>query len=628
MDTKSSKNKSLAAISLAALGVVYGDIGTSPLYAFEQVFSNGNHSVNITIPNVLGVLSLFFWSLMMIVTVKYVCFMMRADNDGEGGIIALMALSLRKLKVGSTQYLALLTVGIVGAAFFYGDGVITPAISVLSAVEGLEILSPKLKDLVLPISITILVLLFFFQKRGTSLIGLFFGPVMAVWFLTIGALGIINISNNLEVLKAVNPLYALEFLYNNNLESFFALGAVVLCLTGAEALYADMGHFGKKPIRIVWSSYVLPCLLLNYFGQGALLLDKPETLSNLFYFMAPDSLQTPLVILATFATVIASQAVISGAFSMTREAIQLGLFPRFKISQTSAEEMGQIYLPIVNYALCILVVAVILIFQSSNALGSAYGIAVTGTMLITDFLAIAVVIQLWGWSKSRAILGALSFICIDFIFFGSNTLKILDGGWLPLLVSSLVIIIMTTWFKGYKLLVSELKDLTMPLNDFIKLGLPENIQRLDGVAFHMTSDVTYTPISLIRTIKHFNTVQEKCYILNLKKVFQPYVSKADKCKITDLGNGFYTVELYFGFMERANIPREIFRNMPELKLLGKDKLSYFVGRQIISVTKNNNNMFIWRKKLFKFIYRNSDTPLDYFSLPEDDALAVSVKVQI
>lgn len=621
------ENKTLAAISLGALGIVFGDIGTSPLYAFEQVFSNSGHSVVVNTQNVLGVISLFLWSLIFVVAVKYVNFIMKADNQGEGGIIALLALSLTGVQQGSKKYFLLLFMGVLGAAFFYGDGVITPAISVLSAVEGISVISPSSTHFVLPISIFILICLFYFQKHGTSLIGKLFGPVMLIWFLSLGVLGVINIASNPLVLNALNPLYALNFLINEKIESFFALGAVVLCLTGAEALYADMGHFGKKPIRIVWYLIVLPSLILNYFGQGALLLLKPEVIDNLFYSMSPAYLQTYLVVLATIATVIASQAVISGAFSMTREAIQLGLFPRFKISQTSANEVGQIYLPIVNYILCILVVGVILVFKSSNALGSAYGIAVTGTMLITDFLAIAVVINLWKWSKLKAFIGASFFILVDLIFFSSNTLKIVDGGWLPLLLSSLVIIIMSTWFKGNKILISRLKELSVNLDDFLNNQINSNIQRLSGIAFHMTSDVGYAPLSLINTIKHFNTIHEKCYIVTLKKEFIPYVGSKGRFVCQNLGKGFFKVEIHYGFMERINIPKVLFKFIPELSELNKDRISYFVGRQILSI-KKSPSMALWRKKLFKFFYKNSDTPLEYFSLPEEDAMAISVKVEL
>lgn len=626
-NSKTMDKKSLAAIGLAALGVVYGDIGTSPLYAFEQVFSNGIHSVPINLENVLGILSLFFWSLMFVVTLKYVMFIMRADNNGEGGIIALMALALRKSKSSKLFQGVLLLLGLLGASFFYGDGVITPAISVLSAVEGLEIISPALKDIVIPASIVILLGLFWSQKKGAGTIGLFFGPVMAVWFLSIGLLGGWQILQNPEVLKAINPYYAFSFLLNHGVLSFFAMGAVVLCLTGAEALYADMGHFGAKPIRIMWLNLVLPCLLLNYFGQGALLLARPEVLNNLFYMMAPHLLQTPLILLATLATVIASQAVISGTFSMTNQAIQLGFLPSLKTLQTSAQEVGQIYMPVVNALLAVGVVAVILIFKSSNALGSAYGIAVTGTMLITDFLAIAMVVRIWGWSKTRAWCGALAFIVVDLVFFSSNTLKILDGGWLPLLMSAGMVIVMTTWYQGRLALVRELKQKTFLLEKFIAGQVNENTQRIKGTAIYMASDNDYTPIALMRMFKHFGGIHDLVGVLSLSRELVPFVKEEDRVKIDFCGKGFAKITVKCGFMEKISIPNVLRRNCPPdlgERLL---PLSYFIGRQIIGY-RPHKGMFTWRKFLFKFLYRNAQQPLEFFDLPEDDAIVVSIKVEI
>ena len=526
-----STHKSLQTLALAALGIVFGDIGTSPLYAFEQVFSNGAHSVPIVETNIFGVLSLFFWSLMMVVTLKYVFFIMRADNHGEGGIMALMALALSKSETLPRLHKSLLILGLIGASFFYGDGVITPAISVLSAVEGLELISPDLKDMVLPVALSILGLLFWSQRRGTGSIGLLFGPVMLVWFLMIGALGLWNIGQHPGILAALNPLYAIEFLGTHGLLAFFALGAVVLCLTGAEALYADMGHFGPLPIRIVWVGLVLPALVLNYFGQGALLLDRPDALNNLFYLMAPDSLQTPLIIIATLATVIASQAVISGAFSMTRQAIQLGFLPRLRILQTSAQEIGQIYVPFVNICLAILVGAVILIFQSSNALGSAYGIAVTGTMLITDFLAIAVAVYVWKWHPLRAVMGAAFFIVMDAIFFSANTLKLIDGGWFPILLSIGMIIIMTTWHKGFSMAEANVKKRSIPLVDFIANEIDDKIVRTPGSAIYMVNDEHFTPLALKCTMEHFNVVHQIVVALSIKYELTPYVDEASRVDI-------------------------------------------------------------------------------------------------
>lgn len=619
--------KSLQALALAALGIVFGDIGTSPLYAFEQVFSNGVHSVPVSASNILGVLSLFFWSLMMVVTLKYVFFIMRADNHGEGGIMALMALALSKSDAYPKLRVVLLILGLIGTSFFYGDGVITPAISVLSAVEGLELISPDLKEMVLPVALGILGLLFWSQRRGTGSIGLLFGPAMLIWFVTIGALGLWNLWQHPGILAALNPLYALEFLAEHGLLAFFALGAVVLCLTGAEALYADMGHFGPLPIRIVWVGLVLPSLVLNYFGQGALLLDHPEALSNLFYLMAPSSLQTPLIIVATIATVIASQAVISGAFSMTHQAVQLGFLPRVRILQTSAQEIGQIYVPFVNATLAIAVGAVILMFQSSNALGSAYGIAVTGTMLITDFLAIAVAIYIWKWHPLRAVLGASFFILIDTVFFSANTLKLFDGGWFPILLSAVMILIMTTWHRGILMLESVSQQMSTPLLDFIANQVGEKTMRTPGSAIYLVGDCHYAPIALLRTMQHFGVVHQNVVVLSVKYALTPYVDDANRVNIQLCDKGFLQVRVNSGFMETTDIPSVLREHWPTSLQIHAQPLSYIIKR-IAIWPEGSMGMQLWRKKLFRIMYRNGVLPLEIYKLPEADALALTIRVTI
>lgn len=621
--------KSLQALSLAALGIVFGDIGTSPLYAFEQVFSNGVHSVPVSQANIYGVLSLFFWSLMMVVTLKYVIFMMRADNHGEGGIMALMALAMRHIREDSNspKRRTLLILGLLGASFFYGDGVITPAISVLSAVEGLELISPDLKDMVIPVALGILLALFWTQRRGTGTIGLFFGPVMLVWFLAIGALGVLNILQHPGVLAALNPLHGIEFLATHGPLAFFALGAVVLCLTGAEALYADMGHFGPLPIRIVWIGLVLPALVLNYFGQGALLLTQPDTLSNLFYMMAPAVLHPALIILATIATVIASQAVISGAFSMTRQAWQLGFLPHLKIAQTSAESLGQIYVPIVNTLLAVFVVAVILIFQSSSALGSAYGIAVTGTMLITDFLAIVAVINIWRWPTWRAILGASTFIIIDTVFFASNTLKLFDGGWLPLLLSLGMIIIMTTWNRGRITLIQRNKADVIPITEFIANEITEDTPRVKGVAVYLVNDLHLTPKALQATMHHFGVVHEQVAILFINYALTPYVAPEDRLQIALCNKGFLQLQMNCGFMERISIPDEITANWPVGITAHPNPISYFISRWTIG-NYPGPGMLLWRRRLFRAMYRNAQQPQEFLSLPTADSMIMSVRVDL
>jgi KUP system potassium uptake protein len=453
MTTTQSRSR-LYALSLVALGVVYGDIGTSPLYAFEAVFNNGIHSVTQSEANILGVLSLFFWSLMMVVTVKYVTIVMRASHSGEGGIIALSRLLLERFQDKPIRKSLLIFTGLLGAAFFYGDGVITPAISVLAAVEGLEIVAPSLIAYVIPIALVILSILFWGQKYGTEKIGFLFGPVMLIWFTLLGALGVFNIIENPHVLLAINPAYAKEFLVNNGILPFYTMGAVVLCITGAEALYADMGHFGSRPIRIGWARLVLPALLLNYFGQGALLLNSAGGLSavelkNLFYIMTPEHLRVYMVVIATIVTVIASQAVISGAYSLTKQAIDLGWLPKMRIIQTSDQELGQIYIPVMNLMLFVMVVLAVLIFKSSDALASAYGITVTGTMLLTDFLMISVAITIWRWKPLLVILGGSFFILVDLVFLVSNSLKFFKGGWFPLGLSAVMVVTMAIGYQRY-----------------------------------------------------------------------------------------------------------------------------------------------------------------------------------
>ena len=624
--SEATTRKSLQALALAALGIVFGDIGTSPLYAFEQVFSNGAHSVPVSDINILGVLSLFFWSLMMVVTLKYVFFIMRADNHGEGGIMALMALALSKSTANPKLRNTLLILGLIGASFFYGDGVITPAISVLSAVEGLELISPDLKDMVLPVALGILGLLFWSQHHGTGSIGKLFGPVMLLWFVTIGALGISNIAHHPGILAALDPLYAIEFLTRHGVLAFFALGAVVLCLTGAEALYADMGHFGPLPIRIVWVGLVLPSLVLNYFGQGALLLDQPDALSNLFYLMAPTTLQTPLIILATVATVIASQAVISGAFSMTRQAIQLGFLPRLRILQTSAEEIGQIYLPFVNSVLALSVAAVILIFQSSNALGSAYGIAVTGTMLITDFLAIAVAIHVWKWQPIRAFLGAAFFILMDTVFFSANTLKLFDGGWFPILLSILMIIIMTSWHRGAQLIESKSQEMSSPLLDFIHNEITDTTQRVPGSAIYLVNNAHFAPVALKRTLQHFGVIHEIVAVLSVHYAYTPFVDEASRINIQICDKGFLQIRVNSGFMETTDIPNILKTHWPQSLHIKADPLSYILKRLML-YPEGSQGMALWRKKLVHIMYRNAALPLEVFKLPDAEGIAVGIRIR-
>lgn len=620
----STDNKqSLPAITLAAIGVVYGDIGTSPLYTLRECLS-GQFGFGVERDAVFGFLSLIFWLLILVVSVKYLSFVMRADNAGEGGILTLMSLAGRNTSARMTSVLVI--IGLIGGSFFYGEVVITPAISVLSAIEGLEIIAPQLDTWVVPLAIIVLTLLFVIQKHGTGLVGKLFAPIMLAWFLILAALGLRSIIANPEVLHALNPYWAVHFFLEYKVVSFVALGAVVLSITGVEALYADMGHFGRLPIRIIWVGLVLPSLVLNYFGQGALLLDRPEALSNLFYLMAPASLQTALIILATVATVIASQAVISGTFSMTRQAIQLGFLPRLRILQTSADEIGQIYLPFINSILAISVAAVILIFQSSNALGSAYGIAVTGTMLITDFLAIAVAIHVWKWQPARAFLGAAFFILMDGVFFSANTLKLFDGGWFPIMLSIIMIITMTTWYRGIQLVEAASQEMSSPLVDFIRDDITETTQRVQGSAIYLVNNAHFAPIALKRTLQHFSVVHETVAVLSVHYAFTPYVDDASRVDIQICDKGFLQIRVNSGFMETTDIPAILKAHWPESLHIKADPLSYILKR-IMLYPNGSEGMALWRKKLFSIMYRNAALPLEVFKLPDIDGIAVGIRIR-
>jgi len=547
-------NKRFLTLTLAALGIVYGDIGTSPLYSIKEVFGGAHHPVPITPDNVLGILSLFLWSLLIVVTLKYVSFIMRANNKGEGGIIALMTLALHKGNPASWQQKLLISLGLFGAALFYGDGVITPAISVLSAVEGLELITPSFDPYILPITLTILIGLFVFQRRGTASVGALFGPIMVLWFAVLAALGGIAIIEHPAVLAAVNPLYGFHFLIGNSALGFFALGAVVLCITGAEALYADMGHFGAKPIQYAWLGYVLPALVINYFGQGALLLTDPAAIENPFYLLAPEWALYPLVILSTIATVIASQAVISGAFSITQQAIQLGYTPRLEVQHTSDQEIGQIYLPALNWLLLVAIIALVIGFGTSSKLAAAYGIAVTGTMLITNILAIAVAVRLWNWSPTRAVLGALPFICIDLGFFLANSVKIADGGWFPLAFGLAIFILLTTWKRGRELLYRRLAADALQLKPFIKDIAGSGIGRVPGTAIFMTPDPESVPHAMLHSIKHYKTLHAQVIVLSVRVFDVPFVPEIDRVEVHRLAENFSQVIVHYGFKDEPDLP--------------------------------------------------------------------------
>ncbi len=618
-------NKRLATLTLAALGVVYGDIGTSPLYSIKEVFGGAHHPVPITPDNVLGILSLFLWSLLIVVTLKYVSFIMRANNKGEGGIIALMTLALHKGNPNSWQQKLLITLGLFGAALFYGDGVITPAISVLSAVEGLELITPTFKPYIMPITLAIVLGLFLIQRRGTASVGALFGPVMVLWFAVLALLGGINIVQHPEVLAAVNPIYGFNFLLGNSLLGFFALGAVVLCITGAEALYADMGHFGAKPIQYAWLGYVLPALLINYFGQGALLLADPSAIENPFYRLAPEWALYPLVILATIATVIASQAVISGAFSITQQAIQLGYTPRLEVQHTSDQEIGQIYLPALNWLLLVSIIALVIGFGSSSNLAAAYGIAVTGTMLITNILAIAVAVRLWNWSPVRAVLGALPFICIDLGFFLANSVKIPDGGWFPLAFGLAIFVLLTTWKRGRELLHKRLAADALQLKPFIEDVSLNGISRVPGSAIFMTPDPDSVPHALLHSLKHYKALHEQVVILSVSVFDVPFVPDIDRVEVRHLAGNFSQVIVQYGFKDEPDIPAALRLCVESGLNIEMMDTSFFLGRETL-IPKLGSEMAYWRELLFVAMFRNAGSATAFFKIPSNRVVELGSQV--
>ena len=618
-------HKRLATLTMAALGIVYGDIGTSPLYSIKEVFGSAHHPVPITPDNVLGVLSLFLWSLLIVVTLKYVSFIMRANNKGEGGIIALMTLALHNGDPASRRQKLLIALGLFGAALFYGDGVITPAISVLSAVEGLELITPAFKPYIQPITLIILVGLFFFQRRGTASVGALFGPIMVIWFAVLALMGGIAIVEHPAVLAAVNPLYGLDFLLGNSALGFFALGAVVLCITGAEALYADMGHFGARPIQYAWLGYVLPALIINYFGQGALLLDNPSAIENPFFLMAPDWALYPLVILATVATIIASQAVISGAFSITQQAIQLGYTPRLEIQHTSDREIGQIYLPAINWLLLIAIIGLVIGFQTSSNLAAAYGIAVTGTMLITNLLAIAVAVRLWQWSPLCAVLGALPFIVIDLGFFLANSVKIPDGGWFPLAFGLGVFVLLTTWKRGRELLHDRLAADALQLKPFITDIAGSGVERVPGTAIFMTPNPDLVPHAMLHSLKHFKTLHEQVVVLSVSVFEVPFVPEIDRVEVRKLAGNFSQVVVQYGFKDEPDIPAALALCADAGLHIDMMDASFFLGRETL-IPKLGSEMAYWRELIFVAMFRNAGSATSYFKIPSNRVVELGAQI--
>ncbi len=613
-----------AAMVLGAMGIVYGDIGTSPLYALQASLLHFKPG-HLSHADLLGVLSLIFWALFLIVTVKYVLVVMRADNRGEGGVLSLMALAQRV--AGSDRSRRLLgIVGVLGACLVFGDGVITPAISILSAVEGVEVSDPSLGQFVLPISVTIIIALFAFQSRGTGSVGRLFGPIMAVWFLAIGLLGLNEIAHHPVVLLALSPSFAVNLLLEDKLLGFTVLGSVVLAVTGAEALYADMGHFGVRPIRIAWLFFVLPALLLNYFGQGALILHNPKALANPFYLLGPVWAQIPMVVLATAAGVIASQALISGAFSMARQCMQLGYFPRLIVRHTSDVE-GQIYVPQVNMILAIGVTLLVLAFKSSAALGAAYGIAVTGTFLCTCVLAGIVFRRQFGWSRLAAFGVFGFFFLIDGIFFAANTLRIVDGGWVPLALGLALMGMMTSWHKGRQLMFSRWKQDSMPLSLFLSRLPQSRTVRVPGIAIFLTGNPDYVPNALLHNLKHNKVLHERVIFVTVNNTDEPEVSPEQRATVEELCPGVYRVVLRYGFQESPNIPAELAalrgRGVPFEPM----QVSYFLGRETI-VPSMQPKMAFWRLWLFLVMARNAVSATEFFRIPSDRVVELGVRVAI
>jgi KUP system potassium uptake protein len=620
------RGKDLLLVSLTALGVVYGDIGTSPLYALRECF-HGPHSIVLTPANVMGVLSLIFWSLIVVISIKYLVFILRADNRGEGGILALTALVTPVRASGEGGRWFLIMMGLFGAALLYGDGMITPAISVLSAMEGLEVATPFFQPYIIPLTIIILIGLFLIQPRGTARVGVMFGPVTMIWFLTLAVLGAVSIMRMPGVLAAINPLYGVRFFITNGWHGFLILGTVFLVVTGGEALYADMGHFGKKAIRVTWFVLVLPSLMLNYFGQGALLILDPSAAVNPLYKMTPTWALYPMVALAAAATVIASQAVISGAFSLTRQAIQLGYSPRMDIEHTSPEQIGQIYIPVINWGLMIACIGLVLGFRSSSNLAAAYGVAVTTTMVVTTLLFFVVARSRWKWGLPAAILVCGVFLIMDVSYFGANILKITHGGWFPLVIASLVFIVLSTWKKGRQILAQRLRESAAPIEQFIKKAGSDSIVRVPGTAIFMSGNPGATPPALTKNIKHNKVLHEDVVILTVETEEAPHVPPKERVSVDDLGDGFYRVVLHYGFMQDPNVPEDLKRvRLPGLNL-DPGESTFFLGRERLLATKKPG-MAIWREKLFAWLSRNSREATSFFCLPPDRVIEVGTQVEL
>lgn len=614
-------------LTLGALGVVYGDIGTSPLYALRECF-HGPHAVVVSPANILGVLSLIIWSLVLVVSIKYLAFILRADNRGEGGILALMALVCPSAERKGARVAVLVLLGLFGAALLYGDGVITPAISVLSALEGIEIATPGLKPFILPLGIAVLVGLFSIQRRGSGRVGALFGPVTLLWFACLALLGTVAVVREPGVLQALSPHHAVFFFYANGWHGFVVLGSVFLVVTGGEALYADMGHFGRPPIRRAWFAVVLPALLLNYLGQGALLLGRPQANENPFYHLAPTWGLYPLVALSTAATIIASQAVITGAFSLTWQAVQLGYLPRFHVLHTSEDEMGQVFIPRINNLLLVATIALVMGFKTSSNLAAAYGIAVTTTMVITTLLAFVVMRGVWKWNLASALLLTSAFLVLDIGFLGANLLKIADGGWLPLAMGAGILVVMLTWRDGRKLLGERLKERAMSfdqLSDLLKTKPPA---RVEGTAVYLTSSPDGMPPALWRTLRHLKVLHERVILLRVESVLVPYALPSERLTVEAMPiDGLHRVTVRYGFMEKPNIPKLLARCHEFGLAVDPSDVVYVLGRETLLATERPG-MAIWREKLFGFLSRNAGRATEFFRIPADRVIEIGAQIEL
>ena len=623
------KKATKGALAVGAIGIVFGDIGTSPLYAFRETFA-GAHPLALDDMHILGVVSLIFWSMTLVVSIQYVTILMRADNKGQGGSLALVALISRHISGSRYGWLAVL-LGVFATSLFYGDSMITPAISVLSAVEGLTVVNPDMEQLVIPIALVLLIALFVIQKRGTAKVGALFAPVMIVYFIVLAGLGINQIVQHPEVLWALNPYYAVNFFVIDGWLAFLALGSVVLAVTGSEALYSDMGHFGRGPMRLSWFGFVMPCLLLNYFGQGAMVLALPpvlasEAIQNPFFFLASEDFRLPLVLLATVATFIASQAVISGAFSITHQAMQLGFIPRLSIRHTSETEAGQIYIPVVNWALMVAVIILVLTFQNSSNLAAAYGIAVTGAVTIDTLLMGVLFVGVWKWKWWYAAPVVALFLIVDGAYFAANLTKVADGGWFPLVVGLFAFTLLTTWARGRKLMRDRMTEVALPIEIFAK-SAKNSATRVPGTAIFMASQTAGVPSALLHNIKHNKVLHERVVILTIEIADEPYVDENARCEMHDLGEGFYRAVLHYGFMEETDVPK----GLKSMSRCGGEfdmmNTSFFLSRQTL-IASEKPGMSLWREKVFAWMLRNSATAMEFFRLPTNRVVELGSQVEI